>query len=88
MKVFEFVTEPGLPVLAGSVYLGVHVEVDDHAIADDGEEAHEDVDDTKEVVPHRVDGGEGVPVLEDHVLDLIWHEVHHGHALGVPHAGH
>lgn len=71
-----------------SAYLGVHVEVDDHAIAHDGEEPKDDVDHTQEVVPHGVDRGEGVPVLEDHVLDLIRHEVHNRHALGISHGGH
>lgn len=76
-----------LPFMTGRAYLGIHVEVDDHAIAHDGEEPKEDVDDPKQVVPHGVDGGEGVPVLKDHVFDLIWHKVHHRHALGVAHVG-
>ena len=68
-------------------YLGIEIEVDHHAVAKDGDNSKEKVDDAKEVVPHGVDWWVAVPVLVNEALHLVRHKVHHSHALGVTHVG-
>lgn len=65
-------------------YLALLEKVDDHAIADDGDDAEEKVNTTKEVVPHGVDWGMVVPVLVNIRLDLGSHEVNNANTFGIP----